>query len=75
MKPHIVEIIGQLLVGDGITCIVVPRRHMLLWRNVLPWRPWRALVQWLADHPNVTILGGFVEALFGLRLIVRAVRR
>ena len=75
MNPRILEIVGQFMVGDGVTCVVVPRRHMLLWRDALPWQLWRAIVQWCADRPNATIVAGLVEALLGLRLILRANRR
>ena len=71
---RILEIVGQLLLGDGVTCLIVPRRHMLLWRDALGWQPWRGLVQWFADHPNVTILTGLAESLLGLWCIVRSSR-
>lgn len=74
MKPRLLEIVGQLFVGDGVTCLIVPRRHMLLWRDALPWSVWRNLVQWFADRPSVTILTGLAEGLLGLWCIVKASR-
>ena len=74
MERRILEIAGQFLLGDGVTCLVVPRRHMLLWRDALRWGPWQNLAQWLADRPNVTILIGLAESLLGLRVILRANR-
>jgi hypothetical protein len=63
------------MLGDGVTEMIVPRRHMLLWRDFLPWQPWRKLVQWFADRPTVTILVGVAESLLGLWCIVRASRQ
>jgi hypothetical protein len=74
MGLRILEIIGQLLFGDGVTCMIVPRRHMLLWRDAFNWQPWRNLIEWLADRPNTTILIGLVESLAGLWCIVRSSR-
>ncbi len=71
---RILEIVGQLLLGDGVTCLIVPRRHMLLWRDALGWQPWRSFVQWFADRPSVTILTGLAESLLGLWCIVRSTR-
>ncbi len=28
---RVLEIIGQTIVGDGITCLMLPRKHWLLW--------------------------------------------
>ncbi len=73
-RLRILEITGQLLLGDGVTCLIVPRRHMLLWRDALKWQPWRNLVQSCADRPNTVVLLGLVESLAGLWCIVRSSR-
>jgi hypothetical protein len=69
-----VEVIGQTVVGDGITCLIVPRKHMLLWVDALPWRPWRTTVQWFADHKGVTAIVGLIECVIGVAMIVWASR-
>jgi hypothetical protein len=74
MNPRLLEIIGQLIVGDGITCILVPRRHMLLWRDAFGSQLWRRMVQWFADNQGTTIMVGLAEALAGLWCILRANR-
>lgn len=74
MFPRILEIVGQAVLGDGITCIILPRRHMRLWVDAFPWRWWRTTVQWFADRPAVTIANGLFESLLGLWMIVRANR-
>ena len=71
---RILEIVGQTVVGDGITCIIVPQRHMRLWVDAFPWRWWRTTVQWFIDRPGVTIVNGLLETALGLLLIVRASR-
>jgi hypothetical protein len=74
MGLRMLEIAGQLMFGDGVTCMIVPRRHMRLWHDAFNWQPWRNLVQWCADRPNTTILIGLVESLAGLWCIVRSNR-
>ena len=74
MNPRVIEILGQVVVGDGVTCLIVPRRHMLLWRDSLPWTWWRTMVQWFADNPWSTMLIGVAELIGGTWLIVRASR-
>ncbi len=71
---RVLEIIGQTVVGDAITCFLVPRKHMRLWRNALPWPWWRNMVQWFIDRPRVTVATGVVEAIIGVALILRASR-
>ena len=73
-QARILEIVGQMIVGDAVTCLIVPRRHMLLWRDALPWPWWRRMTQWLADSPRVTMAAGLVEGVIGVGLIVRASR-
>ena len=71
---RMLEIIAQTLLGDGVTCILVPRRHMLLWRSALPWAWWHATVDWFASHTGITRALGVVETIIGAQLIIRASR-
>jgi hypothetical protein len=71
---RILEIAGQTMLGDGITCLIVPRKHMLLWRDAFPQQAWHNMVQWFADRPRVTIATGLVECLIGLAMIRRSSR-
>lgn len=74
-KRRVLEIAGQLFAGDGLTCLLVPTAHMLLWRDALRWRWWRATVQWFADHRGVTRAVGLVEVIGGTWAFLRASRR
>ncbi len=71
---RVLEVVGQTVLGDGITCLIVPRKHMLLWRDAFRWQWWRKFVQWFTDRPNATIMTGLVECLIGLVMIRRANR-
>ena len=72
--PRVLEIIGQAVLGDAITCFLVPVKHMRLWRTALPWPWWRGLVQWFVDRPRATIVAGVIETVIGVALILRANR-
>ncbi len=74
MNPRVLEILGQVVVGDGITCLIVPRKHMLLWRDSLSWKWWRTMVQWFADNTWSTRLIGVAELAGGTWLIIKASR-
>jgi hypothetical protein len=74
MNPRVLEIVAQTFVGDGVTMLVIPRRHMLLWKHALPWTAWQRLVQWCADNPALMIPVGMLEILAGIALILRANR-
>lgn len=75
MNGRLLEILGQLLVGDAVTCLLVPRPHMLLWRDAFQARFWRDGVQWFADHPRTTAAVGLLEGAIGIGCIIRASRR
>jgi hypothetical protein len=73
-SSRILEMAGQIILGDGVTCLIVPRKHMLLWRDAFSGQGWRRLVQWCADHPELTMLAGVAECVLGLVMIRRANR-
>ena len=69
------EIIGQTILGDGITCLMLPRKHWLLWADAFPWAPtWRKLLLWYAGRPGVTVATGLLECAIGTTMILRANR-
>lgn len=74
MDDRIIGVIGQVLVGDALTNLLVPREHMLLWEKGLPEGEWRSAVQSAAEHPNMTRLSALLEGAFGVFLIYHAVR-
>jgi hypothetical protein len=71
---RIYEIIGTLIVGDGLAFLFAPRRHMLIWVEALNLAAWRRLVQWFADHEAAGRVAGVAEVALGAWLLARAYR-
>jgi hypothetical protein len=69
---RILEIVGTLIIGDGIAFLVTPRPHMLIWVDALDWPPWRRIVRWFADHPAAGRVSGIVEVALGAWMLSRA---
>ena len=69
---RIFEIIGTLLIGDGLAFLVTPRRHMLIWIEALRWPLWRRIVRWFADHAAAGRTSGVIEIALGIWLLARA---
>ena len=69
---RIYEILGTLIVGDGVAFLVAPRPHMLIWVDALPWSAWRRLVQWFADRETAGRVSGVVEIGLGAWLLAQA---
>ena len=69
MKRRITELLGLLLVGDGILSAVDPKRHCLLW-EIGP-ELFRDAMDEFARHPAVTRVVGAAEAIVGLWLASR----
>ncbi|HEY1014504.1 MAG TPA: hypothetical protein VGE07_17480 [Herpetosiphonaceae bacterium] len=69
------ELICSLLLGDAITTLVEPERHMRLWRDALPWRWWHAVSDWFIARPAATRLYGLAQAAAALAALPRAYRR
>jgi hypothetical protein len=69
MKRRITELLGLLLVGDGVLSAVDPKRHCLLW-EVGPELIQKAMDEF-ARHPAATRVVGAAEAIVGLWLASR----
>ena len=54
----------MFLIGDGMMAAVHPSRAAKAW--VAGPKPWRDLMENLAEHPQLTRAIGFAEAAFGL---------
>ena len=54
----------MFLIGDGAMAAVCPSRAAKAW--VAGPKPWRQLMEHLAEHPQLTRAIGFAEAGFGL---------
>lgn len=73
-QRRMLEVAGQLTVGDGVNSIVAPKGHMRLWQQALPWSWWQRAVAWCAEHPGfIRVLGTF-QVVVGAWLCARASR-
>lgn len=63
---RVFELLGILMIGDGLLSVLEPRRHCKLW-EVGP-EPMKDLVGTFTEHPDLARVGGFVEALAGFWL-------
>jgi hypothetical protein len=68
------EITGDLMVGDGLATLLAPRGHMRLWQTALPWSVWQRFVAWFAARPGLTRLVGGSQIVLGGWLLARASR-
>jgi hypothetical protein len=66
------ELVGTLILGDGLAFLFAPRRHMLIWVAALELPIWRRLVQWFADHPSAGRIAGVVEVALGSWITAQA---
>ena len=66
---HLKEIIGMLLIGEGVVGMVYPKRHVGLW--AFGPRPWREFVEWWAERPRLLRAICAAEAAAGLWLVAR----
>ncbi len=63
---QLLNVLGMLLIGDGLLSIFHPRRHCGLW-EVGP-EPCRKMVDEFVEHPEMARVAGLVELLLGLWL-------
>ncbi len=71
-KNRLLEVAGELFVGDGLVSMVAPEGHMRLWRDAIPSQAWRRMVDWLALQRGATRGIGVVLAI-GVWLCRRAI--
>jgi hypothetical protein len=55
---------AMVLIGDGLLAIVRPERDAKAWR--LGPEPWRSMMGFLAEHPQLTRLVGVTQVAVGL---------
>jgi hypothetical protein len=63
---RLMDLLGVLLIGDGVLGMLHPAQHCLVWRTG-PAR-WRELVEWFASHPRATRAAALAELCAGLWL-------
>jgi hypothetical protein len=74
LRRRLYEIIGTLIIGDGLAFIFAPRPHMLIWVDALRLPLWRRLVRWFADHPPAARATGVLEVGLGVWMLAQAYR-
>lgn len=67
------EVVGMLMIGDGLLAAVSPRRHARLWRDGP--EDWRRAMAWFEDRPTLTAAIGLAEAALGFWLAHHQARR
>lgn len=61
---RIKELLALMMIGDGVTTMFQPRRHVLLWR--MGPKSFKKMIDTLARHPGPTRLLGLLGATIGL---------
>ncbi len=67
------ELVGLLMIGDGVLAFVEPRRHVLLWRRGP--RAWQAMMDQFVERPGLTRWLGAAEIALGFWLATRQMDR
>lgn len=70
---RLLEVLGMLMVGEGVLMLLYPRRHLALWEGG-PWW-YREAVEGFIRYPNLTRAVGGLEAGLGLWLATRQMPR
>lgn len=77
MNPQVMdrtkEMVGLVLIGDGVLAAAWPEKHALLWLQGP--EAWREMVRPFAQNPGVTRLLGLAELGVGLWLARQSMRR
>jgi len=66
IKNRILETVAMAIIGDGLLCLVSPRRHLSLWMSGPRWwqRTWKSFVRF----PGLTRTLGMFGIGFGIWL-------
>jgi hypothetical protein len=62
------EVLGLMMIGEGVMGMVFPRRYSLFWKIGPAWM--RNTVVWLAEHPEMTRALCAAEIAGGVALAV-----
>jgi hypothetical protein len=74
IRRRLYELLGTLIIGDGLAFIFAPRPHMLIWVDALRLPLWRRLVRWFADHEPAARATGVLELALGAWMLAEAYR-
>ncbi len=69
MEKRLKELLGMMMIGDGMLSLLDPKRHCLLWEIGPP--PCREFIDEFVQHPGLTRLLGAVELGLGVWLASR----
>jgi hypothetical protein len=69
MKLGLRHITAMVLVGDGLLALASPKREALAWR--FGPEPFRSLMGYMADRPNLTRWVGATQIAAGIWLATR----
>jgi len=67
------ELLGMMMIGEGVTAAIAPIRHARLW-EIGP-KPLRRLTKYLEDRPKLTVALAATEVGLGVWLTLRQLRR
>lgn len=65
------EIVGMLMVGDGMIAMAHPVKHVELWRGGPP--AWDRVMGYFSERPMLTRAFGAAELGFGIWLMLRQI--
>jgi hypothetical protein len=68
-KSRLLEVLGIVMIGEGVLAAVDPRGHTLLWRHGP--RAWEAMWDPFVRRPTLTRCVGVAEAALGYWLAAR----
>ncbi len=69
MTGRLKELLGMLMVGDGVLGTIAPQEHCLLWRQGPP--TWEKMIDFFVRRPQLTRLLAMGELAAGLWLAER----
>jgi len=69
MTKRLLEIAAMAVSGDGVLCMVSPRRHVSMWLDGPRW--WRRTNERFLRHPDLTRFMGALGVGFGIWLAWR----
>ena len=73
VPERLIEVVGMMMIGDGVLAVAEPERHARLWLRGPD--PWRAMVEPFVRRPGLTRIAGAVAVALGYWLASRQVDR
>ncbi len=70
---RLLEVLGIMMIGEGVLAVANPRGHIGLWRSGPRW--WEAMAEPFAERPGLVRCLGATEAALGFWLATRQMNR